>query len=253
MWPTTRYHHRVSTPHPTEQEAVPRGLLFSLVVIPLGIIAWLILWNFGFIASIVAWGVAFLATWLYRRGAGRIGRTGVMVVVAVTIVTLILALLAGFAWDVAVAVEQEFGVPWTTAIGMPEFWQDTVSWMFHPSNLLTLILAIGFGFLGCFWTLRQLSRATNAVGQGGAGSTTTAGATETTSGQLGSGQLGTGQTGRDQLGTGQTGRDQLGSGQTGRDQLGSGQTGRDQLGSGQTGRDQEQPPPPSSSQGASGL
>lgn len=140
-----------------------RGLLFSLIVIPLGIIAWLILWNVGFIASIVAWGIAFLASWLYRRGAGRIGRTGVMIVVAVTIVTLLLALVAGFAWDVAVAVEQEFGVPWTTAIGMPEFWQDTFSWMFDPSNLLTLILALAFGFLGCFWTLRQLSRATNAV------------------------------------------------------------------------------------------
>lgn len=198
-----------------------RGLLFTLVVIPLGIIAWLILWNFGLIASIIAWGIAFLASWLYRRGAGRIGRTGVIIVVAVTVVTLLLALVAGFAWDVAVAVEQEFGVSWTTAIGMPEFWQDTLSWMFHPSNLVTLILALAFGFLGCFWTLRQLSRATNAVGQGGAGSTPTAGATEITSGQLGSGQTG------------------------------SGQLGTDQLGTGQTGRDQEQPPP--SSPGASGL
>ncbi len=175
---------------------VTRGLLFSLVVIPLGIIAWLILWNFGFIASVVAWGIAFLASWLYRRGAGRIGRTGVIVVVAVTVGTLLLALVAGFAWDVAVAVEQEFGVPWTTAIGMPEFWQDTFGWMFDPSNLLTLILALGFGFLGCFWTLRQLSRSTKAVASGPASGAvaaapaegTTEGATATGTGEADSGQ-----------------------------------------------------------------
>jgi len=177
---------------------VTRGLLFSLVVVPLGIIAWLILWNFGFIASIVAWGIAFLAIWLYRRGAGRIGRTGVIVVVAVTVVTLLLALIAGFAWDVAVAVEQEFGVSWTTAIGMPEFWQDTFSWMFHPSNLLTLILAIGFGFLGSFWTLRQLSRATSPSAPGLA-----AGAAEAAPDKLSTDELST-----DGLSTGQDGPDQ---------------------------------------------
>ena len=176
----------MSKPQQSESEAVLRGLLFSLVVIPLGIIAWLILWNVGFIASIVAWGIAFLASWLYRRGAGRIGRTGVIVVVAVTVVTLVLALVAGFAWDIAVEVERQFGVPWTVAVGMPEFWQDTFSWMFDPSNLLTLILALAFGFLGCFWTLRQLSRATTPGEQRRPAGTPPEGATEASPEQDGS-------------------------------------------------------------------
>lgn len=178
----------MTTPHPAEPEAVRRGLLFSLAVIPLGIIAWLILWNFGFIASVVAWGIAFLASWLYRRGAGHIGRTGVIVVVTVTVVTLLLALVAGFAWDVAVAVEQEFGVSWTTAIAMPEFWQDTFGWMFHPSNLVTLILALAFGFLGCFWTLRQLGRATKTVAPGTASDAVAEGTTASTTGDASSDQ-----------------------------------------------------------------
>jgi hypothetical protein len=139
-----------------------RGLLFSLIVIPLGIVAWLILWNLGFIASIVAWGIAFLASWLYRRGARRIGRDGVIVVVAVTVVTLALALVAGFAWDVAAEIQRQYGVPWTVALGVPEFWQDTFGWMFDPANLPTLILAALFGFLGCFWTLRHLIRTARA-------------------------------------------------------------------------------------------
>ncbi|GAA3733434.1 hypothetical protein GCM10022239_07090 [Leifsonia bigeumensis] len=159
----------MSTPQQPAPEAVMRGLLFSLVVIPLGIAAWLILWNVGFIASVVAWGIAFLASWLYRLGARRIGRTGVIVVVAVTIVTLALSLVAGFAWDIAAEVQRQYGVPWTVAIGVPEFWQDTFGWMFDPANLLTLILAIAFGFLGCFWTLRQLSRATKTGEQSSSG------------------------------------------------------------------------------------
>ena len=97
-------------------ENVPRGLLLSLVTIPAGIAAWLILWNFGFIASIVAWGIAFLASWLYRVGAGRITRPGVIVIAGVTVVTLVLALFAGFAWDVAAAFDSQYGIAWSKAM-----------------------------------------------------------------------------------------------------------------------------------------
>jgi len=150
----------VSTPQPSEIEIVPRGLLLSLVTIPAGIAAWLVLWNFGFVASIVAWGAAFLATWLYRLGAGRIGRSGVIVVVAVTVVTLVLALIAGFAWDVAALMDRKYGVSWTEALGRSDFWPKTFAWMFDSSNVMTLLLAVLFGFLGCFWTLRRLVRTT---------------------------------------------------------------------------------------------
>jgi len=144
-------------------ENVPRGLLLSLVTIPAGIAAWLILWNFGFIASIVAWGIAFLASWLYRVGAGRVTRAGVVVIAGVTVVTLVLALFAGFAWDVGAELQSQYGIAWSRAIGMPAFWRESLAWMFDSSNAMTLVLAALFAFLGCFWTLRRLVRGSRAA------------------------------------------------------------------------------------------
>jgi len=173
----------VTAPQTPPIEVVPRGLLLSLVTIPVGIAAWLVLWNFGFIASIVAWGIAFLATWLYRLGAGRIGRPGVIVVIVVTVVTLVLALYAGFAWDVAGLMDRKYGVSWSDAIGRADFWERSLAWMFNSANVMTLVLAAFFGFLGCFWTLRRLVRSTRPMAPGGAA--VPPGDTGSTPGQIG--------------------------------------------------------------------
>jgi len=144
-------------------ENVPRGTLFALLVLPAGIALWLIIWNFGFIASVVPFAIAVGAGWLYKLGAGRVMSTqGVWRVIVITVVTIVAAIVAGYAWDVASVVQAQSGLSWAAFAFTPEFWQDVFAWMFNSANTFSLLLALVFGAIGCFSTLRMIRQAAKA-------------------------------------------------------------------------------------------
>ncbi len=76
---------------PPEAEAVARGLLFSLAAIPVGVVLSVLVWRAGFVASISSFAMGALAAFLYRRGAGRVGRAGVAVVAGVVLVGVVVS------------------------------------------------------------------------------------------------------------------------------------------------------------------
>lgn len=139
-----------------------RGTLFALAVVPLGIIAWMILWKFGWITSLVTFGAAALAARLYVLGTGgTLSRKGVWAVSAITAVTALLAFLGGMWLD---AADYIGGSPLAMVLD-PEPW-DLIGY-----NLATnpdfvkgyagdFFMALLFGALGCFFTLRSLFAAT---------------------------------------------------------------------------------------------
>lgn len=134
-------------------ENVPRGTLLALAIIPAGIIVWVLIWSLGFIASVVAFAIAIGAMYLYRLGAGRMGRTGAIRVALITIVTLVLALIAGYAWDLAMAFARVNDSSPLDALNFPNFWPVVFEAMF-TDGLFGTLLALGFGVLGCFSVLR---------------------------------------------------------------------------------------------------
>lgn len=148
-----------STTPATPPEDVLRGTLFALLAVPVGIIAWCLIWSLGFIASIVAFVVAAAAAWLYRVGArGPISIVGALVVTAVTAVTLVLAFVAGIAVDAIREVSAAWELGWAEVAFAPEFWD--FFWAVLPAVLgdymIELLMALGFGALGCFVVLRSL-------------------------------------------------------------------------------------------------
>lgn len=132
---------------------MPRGTLLALAIIPVGIIVWVLIWSLGFIASVVAFAIAIGAMYLYRLGAGRMGRTGAIRVALITIVTLVLALIAGYAWDLASAFARVNDSSPLDALNFPNFWPVVFEAMF-TDGLFSTLLALGFGVLGCFSVLR---------------------------------------------------------------------------------------------------
>jgi hypothetical protein len=148
----------------TTGERVGRGLALALLVIPAGVIVWTIIWNLGFIASIVSWGVAVGAVWLYRMGSkARITRGAFWGIISIVVVTVVLSLLAGMFTDLVAAID----LPLQDAITDPRVWGA------FADNLLTngemwqayvpqVLMALVFAFLGCFWTLRRVSRESRA-------------------------------------------------------------------------------------------
>ncbi len=146
------------SPSSLPSENLQRGVIFALVVVPLGIVAWDILWSVGFVASIVAFGVAWGAVRLYRMGSGgRITRPGATAVAIITIVTLLIAYLSGFVVDVVQALVKQ-GATVTEALSYPPFWGYVGSSMTTSSALISLLLAVLFGALGCFSVLRGAFR-----------------------------------------------------------------------------------------------
>lgn len=149
-------------------ENIPRGTIFTLIVIPLGIIAWVLLWNIGFIASIVSYGVAFLAVFLYQKGSGGpVSRTGAIRVTIVVIVTVLLSLFAGIVSDIANFLAKADGTDAFTAFMGPDFWA-TVQLNLSDSEVIQSYLpqigiALAFAALGCYSTLRRAFRATSAA------------------------------------------------------------------------------------------
>ncbi|TBN57891.1 hypothetical protein EYE40_11075 [Glaciihabitans arcticus] len=147
------------TVHELPPENVGRGLLFSLAVIPVGVILWVVVWSLGFIAAIIAALVSIGAVWLYRKGSGgRVSFVGVIVVAVVTLVTLVIAFLGGLVADYAAAIAAEIGGTQLDALAYPDFW--TFFGLDLPAMLegngLNLLLALGFGVLGAFGTLRAV-------------------------------------------------------------------------------------------------
>ena len=146
------------SPSSLPSENLQRGVIFALIVLPLGIVAWDVLWSVGFVASIVAFGVAWGAVRLYRLGSGgRITRPGAIAVAIVTIVTLLLAYVSGFIVDVVQALVKQ-GASVSEALSFPPFWGDVGSAMTTSSALISFLLAVLFGALGCFSVLRGAFR-----------------------------------------------------------------------------------------------
>jgi len=139
------------------QEDVVRGTIFAAAAIPLGIILWLVIWNFGFVASLVAWIVAAAAAKLYAVGAGNPSRRGVWAILVVTVVTLVLAFIGGMWLDMV----RQFGANPMEALVDGESWStfgDNLAnnpelWKEYTGSILSALL---FGALGCFFTLRKL-------------------------------------------------------------------------------------------------
>ncbi|MDQ1555627.1 MAG: hypothetical protein QOI02_629 [Actinomycetota bacterium] len=145
----------------TPAENVVRGTLFALIAIPAGVIVFDLLWFVGFIASIVTFGVAILATWLYRKGSGGvISRNGAWALLAIIAVTVALSLFTGLFTDFTRLAVNETGMSVTELLGNPNFWPNFT--LDLPENIkangLSLAIAIAFGIMGAFSTLRQAFR-----------------------------------------------------------------------------------------------
>jgi asparagine N-glycosylation enzyme membrane subunit Stt3 len=159
------------TPAPQEPvaavENVRRGTLFALIAIPVGVAAWMVIWGLGFIAALVAALVAFLAVRLYVAGAKGFSRVGAVVVLLVTVVTLLLAFFGGVVLDAAVGLGEATGLGTWGAFTHAEFWPTfwEIAPEAAPDYTRDLLLALGFGALGSFVTLRA---AFAAAREGGA-------------------------------------------------------------------------------------
>ncbi|MCI0156275.1 hypothetical protein KNO15_06145 [Leifsonia shinshuensis] len=148
----------------SQGERVGRGIALALLVVPVGVVVWTLLWQIGFIASIVSWGVAIAAVWLYRVGSkARVTRAAAGGIITIVVVTVVLSLLAGMFTDLASAIP----VPLQSAITDPKVWG------LFADNLLSngdmwkaylpqVLIALVFAFLGCFTTLRRVSRESRA-------------------------------------------------------------------------------------------
>ena len=138
-------------------EDVVRGIIFAAAVIPLGIILWLVIWNLGVVASVVAWAIAAGAARLYALGAGHPTRRGVWAILLITVVTLVLAFIGGMWLDMV----HQFGTNPMAALVDGDTWkifgenltQNRDLWKDYTVSILS---ALAFGALGCFFTLRRL-------------------------------------------------------------------------------------------------
>ncbi|MCW2752255.1 MAG: putative rane protein [Aeromicrobium sp.] len=138
-------------------ENISRGITFALLVVPAGIAAWLVLWSFGFIASLVAWGIVWAAVQLYVRGSGgRLSRPGAFAILTIVVVTLLLAFFSGMVYDAAHDLGKISSLTTWEAFTHPQFWPTF--WDFFPNALPDYLpnfaMAVAFGALGSFRTLR---------------------------------------------------------------------------------------------------
>ncbi len=143
-------------------ENMLRGALFALIVIPVGIIAWVVIWSFGFVVSLVAYGVAAAAVWLYQKGSGGVvSRAGVFIISGVTLVTLLLSFYFGLVVDYVRAVADVTSMSAWDVPNIPGFWtylgEDFPTLL--GDNAFGLVLALAFGVLGSFSTLRRAFKA----------------------------------------------------------------------------------------------
>jgi len=145
----------------TPREDVGRGTIFALAALPIGVILWMVIWGFGWMSSLVTFASAVMAARFYVAGAGSLSRKGVWVVVAVTTATALLSFVGGVWLDavqflgrepLAMVLDSE---PWSLLANNLAYNPDFVG-----SYMKDFLLALLFGALGCFFTLRQLFAAT---------------------------------------------------------------------------------------------
>ncbi|MDI2036554.1 hypothetical protein [Paenarthrobacter nitroguajacolicus] len=148
----------------TPREDVGRGTIFALAALPIGVILWMVIWGFGWMSSLVTFAAAVMAAKFYVAGAGSLSRKGVWVVAAVTTATALLSFVGGVWLDavqylgrepLAMVLDSE---PWSLIGNGLAYNPDFVG--FYMKDFL---LALLFGALGCFFTLRQLFAATKAA------------------------------------------------------------------------------------------
>jgi hypothetical protein len=140
-------------------ENVIRGTLFTLVAVPAGIVLWVVIWSFGFVSALVAFAIAVAATWLYRKGSGgRVSKKGAMLISGVVLVTLLLSFYFGLVTDYVRAVSDQTALTWIQVFTHPLFW-SSFNEEFGPmlnDNIPNLLMALAFGVLGAFTTLRRV-------------------------------------------------------------------------------------------------
>ena len=147
----------------TPREDVGRGALFALAALPIGVILWMVIWGLGWMSSLVTFAAAAMAAKFYVAGAGALSRKGVWIVVGVTVVTALLSFVGGVWLDavqflgrepLAMVMDSE---PWALMADNLSYNPD-----FIGGYMKDFLLALLFGALGCFFTLRQLFTATKA-------------------------------------------------------------------------------------------
>lgn len=143
------------------REDIGRGTLFALAALPIGVVLWMVIWNFGWMTSLVTYAAAFMAAKFYVTGAGALSRKGVWVVAVVTAVTALVSFLGGVWLDAVKFLGREplamvmNSEPWALIADNLAYNPD-----FIGGYMGDFLLALLFGALGCFFTLRQLFAAT---------------------------------------------------------------------------------------------
>lgn len=142
-------------------ENVGRGALFALPALPIGVVLWLVIWSFGWMSSLVTFAAAAMAARFYVMGAGGLSRKGVWVIAAITAATAILSFVAGVWLDAAKYINSQ---P-LSLITSSEPW-DLMNYNlannpnFVKSYMGDFFMALLFGAVGCFFTLRRMFAAT---------------------------------------------------------------------------------------------
>lgn len=142
-------------------ENVARGALFALAALPIGVALWLVIWSFGWMSSLVTFAAAAMAARFYVLGAGGLSRKGVWVVAGITAATMILSFVSGVWLDAAKHINSQ---P-LSLIASSKPW-DLINYnLGHNPNFLKsymghFSMALLFGALGCFFTLRRMFAAT---------------------------------------------------------------------------------------------
>lgn len=142
-------------------ENVGRGALFALPALPIGVVLWLVIWNFGWMSSLVTFAAAAMAARFYVMGAGGLSRKGVWVIAGITAATAILSFVAGVWLDAAKYINSQ---P-LSLITSSEPW-DLMNYNlannpnFVKGYMGDFFMALLFGALGCFFTLRRMFAAT---------------------------------------------------------------------------------------------
>ncbi|WP_415854573.1 hypothetical protein [Sinomonas sp. G460-2] len=134
-----------------------RGAVLALLAVPAGVVLWMALWSVGWMSSLTAFIAAVLAAKLYVLGAGRITTAGAAVVAVVCAATILLGFVGGV-WLDAARILGGNPAMW---VFKADPWRLMAYNTMHNSNFYSVIskdflMALLFGALGCFFTLRRL-------------------------------------------------------------------------------------------------
>ncbi len=147
----------------TPREDVGRGALFALAALPIGVTLWMAIWSLGWMSSLVTFAAAVMAAKFYVAGAGALSRKGVWIVVGVTVVTALSSFVGGVWLDAVQFLGREplamvmNSEPWALMANNLAYNPEFIS-----GYMKDFLLALLFGALGCFFTLRQMFTATKA-------------------------------------------------------------------------------------------